>query len=402
MALHGMEYYSACVSEPQSETRRPLVVILPWMWAERSAIAKHVALYHSLGCDVAVFRGWPALAVWIPLLANRNASLLLNALAAHLRDSPRDVLLACYSGAAKGVLCPLLERLTAANTTGAAPPAQAAGSSPPAAPSQPAPHSAATTTLAPPPSSSGTPSSLPAQPHSRAAGEQTPHLPSQPQPQLSSSSASPCPLPREPQARLLRTHLRGIIFDSGPVDFDSAVGVRLFTTASVPWVRHLQAAASTAAAGLLDFCLYERFEAQRQRMWDVLRGGLLALRLPVLFLYSWRGDKLANPQPIHALARALRAATGAAAAAGQGSGQQGGGCSSDSVACSSSDSDDNCSGSAGGAAQVQAPSPVLVQEQAWDVSGHVAHLRLHPGDYRAAAGAFLGRCGGVGGGSGGP
>ncbi|GIL69702.1 hypothetical protein Vretimale_10195 [Volvox reticuliferus] len=306
---------------------RPLLVILPWMWASRAAVARHITLYHRLGCDVAIFYGWPALSVWLPLLAQRNAAKLLTALAAHLRDQPRDIVLTCFSGAAKGILCPLMERLV----PGAAAVAAAAAA---AAALQPGPAGALGGTVQPAKSNSAVApvaatrtAGVPVASHTRyvlsllsnmfaAALHRFGMISPQQTTQQQEQQRSPPP-PLDPSAALLLRHLRGVIFDSGPVDFDSSVGVRLFTTSRHPTVRGLQATAGAAAAGTLDFCLYEVFEAQRRAMWASLRSSLAAAHLPALFLYSWSGDALADPQPIHALAVALRsgATTEAAAAA---------------------------------------------------------------------------------------
>ncbi|GLI62579.1 hypothetical protein VaNZ11_005253 [Volvox africanus] len=329
---HGLEWLPASPAAPPLHDRsltstststsahpRPLLVILPWMWASRAALARHITLYHSLGCDVAVFYGWPALSVWVPLLAQRNAAKLLAALAAHLRDQPRDIVLACYSGAAKGVLCPLMERMA----PGAAVVAAAAAA---ATAVQPGPVGAALGELVRPVKShsaaesvtSASTAGVPAVSHARFVLSFLPNMiaaglrrvgatsPQEATQQQEQQRSPPQPPPLDPSAALLLRHLRSIIFESGPVDFDSSVGVRLFATSRHPTLRSLQATAGAAAAGTLDFCLYEMFEGQRRAMWASLRSSLVAAHLPVLFLYSWSGDVLADPQPIHALAVALR------------------------------------------------------------------------------------------------
>ncbi len=226
---------------------RALVVLLTWMWAAPQAVAKastscarqsspctfaklppaqpgpslpprsqHTAIYHALGCDVAVFT-WPALSVWLPQLAKANAAALLRQLAAHLRSPPRQshgepsqpaqpaLLLVSFSGAAKGVLQPLLESLT-----------------------EPRPVEPSHTTTRP-----------------LAAAASEPYV------------GAPDTANTDTDADLVRRALRGVAFDSGPVDFDSSVGVRLLANSSLPVVRAAQAAAAGAAAGVLDFALFE-------------------------------------------------------------------------------------------------------------------------------------------------
>lgn len=232
-------------------------------------------------------------------------------------------------------------------------------------------------------------------------------------------------------------------------------------------------------------------------MWRSLRSGLALLGRPTAFLFSWAGDGLANPQPIHALATALRSpavappppsqqqqavdgeggggAEGGAGGVGPqkrswgrwawdmawaamlpvspfahapsagpgmmaaGGGAAGGGGSDGATADAGWGSGAlptpsplaglDFSGGAGVAGQAwegqpqpqpaaaeaaaaaagAAPAvsavaqagrggalllPALewVQEQAWGASEHVAHLRRHPEEYRAAVAAFLQRC----------
>ncbi|KAG2454400.1 hypothetical protein HYH02_001423 [Chlamydomonas schloesseri] len=386
---------SSAASSPSSS--RTLVVLLPWMWAASTSVDKHVELYHSLGCDVALYR-WPALAVWLPPLAARNAVGLLRGLAAHLQTlapgaeteteteaeaeaeagqeqeqaeasageeagsgqawrssnvwreaagwrgvgaascgpgapscsgadsqsrvgggtgggggggggggTPRPthhrrvrrphVVLVSYSGAAKGVLAPALERLVAAaesalrteEATAAAAEAAVAGAA--------GGTSGAASSGGPSGGGGSCSSNRGAADAGPSQSERQPRPPSRPQPPGGPVGAA---------ERAVLAHLAGVVFDSGPVDFDSSVGVTLFANSKVAAVRELQRAAGGAAAGAMDFFLYEAFEAQRRHMWRSLRTSLALLNAPTAFLFSWAGDGLADPQPIHALVTALR------------------------------------------------------------------------------------------------
>ncbi len=242
------------------------------------------------------------------------------------------------------------------------------------------------------------------------------------------------------------------------------------TSSDNPWLRSFQRVALDTAAASLNFLLYEFFERERRAMWATLRAACALLHVPVLFLYSWAGDSLANPLPIHQLASRLRAdgsgcccagsgeqqqqfpccgeasgpdvaegsgaGVGAAAAwgsaggrwegragsggrqgaaglvGGGGDGQAGEGGAAEgsellaaaAVAATApaalwpalgatgpgagAGGSSGCGGGVGGGVE---PGPLVV-EQTWASSPHVGHLRCHGEDYRAAVGAFLGRC----------
>lgn len=425
------------VKAPSSHDDRPLVLLLPWMWASRKALDKHVALYAALGCDVAIFR-WSPLSVWLPWMSSRNGAVLFQELS---KLPPRPIVLASYSGAAKGVLSALMTHIVPESSR------------------------AAKLATQPPPS---TPAQAPAAPSSWWGlwrPSKAPPSPATPPP--------PPPAPPPPPPNPVRPNIAGLIFDSGPVDFESSVGVRLLTSSGNPWLRSFQRLALDTAAASLNFLLYEFFERERRAMWATLRGACALLHVPTLFLYSWAGDSLANPLPIHQLASQLRvdgsnccctgsnqqrphccgeapgtgvdvgtgvgSAAGAAAAAwggaggrwegrragpgdrqcapgfagmgigagdGAGKAREGGaGEGSELLAAAavaatapaslwpalgaSTGSSRGCGGAGvGGGGE---PGPLVV-EQAWANSPHVGHLRCHGEDYRASVGAFLGRC----------
>lgn len=129
----------------------------------------------------------------------------------------------------------------------------------------------------------------------------------------------------------------GSMYDS-LVDFTSSAGVELVATALPPGglLRAAGHAAANFTAGTLYFALYERFEADRARMWAALRNSSSTFRGATLFLYSL-DDPIADCRLIRDLAAALRHSS---------------------------------------------RRPVI--EQVWVHSDHVAHLRAHPVAYHDA------------------
>lgn len=98
----------------------PLALLLTWMSAAPRTVAQHAQLYRRLGFGVATKELAPA-AVWVGPLAERNARVLLRELAAHLRVTPRPLVVVCFCGAAKGCYAPLLRLMaTPGDADGAA------------------------------------------------------------------------------------------------------------------------------------------------------------------------------------------------------------------------------------------------------------------------------------------
>lgn len=318
-----------------------------------------MALYHGLGCDVALFH-WPPLAVWLPLLATRNAMALLQGLAAHLAEQEQQqlegnspmkqhqrrqhqqeqerppsgawheaagqhgagqqparvvagagageaaastgagasssgggggcpgtesglldlkrgaaggagstaggsaahggcspgampphpcptqirirrphVVLVSYSGAAKGLLAPALERLVAAAAVADGTRGGGAVSVGMEWPGAGVIGSSGDTGCIGGSSTGGSGSG------SAESAKRRRQLPPPPGGPVGDAE------------RVVLRHLAGVVFDSGPVDFDSSVGVTLFANSKVPAVRQLQRAAGGAAAGAMDFFMYE-------------------------------------------------------------------------------------------------------------------------------------------------
>ncbi|KAI8464419.1 MAG: hypothetical protein J3K34DRAFT_461927 [Monoraphidium minutum] len=87
---------------------RPLVVLLTWVGAQERHIATYVSLLHSCGWDALVAPP-PALAIWTPAWAARNARAVLAALDDELRAAgERPVVFFSFSGAIKSVYYRLL------------------------------------------------------------------------------------------------------------------------------------------------------------------------------------------------------------------------------------------------------------------------------------------------------
>ena len=108
----ALVWYTARTSRLGNRSRRPLVCVMPWMWAQPVHVKKYVQFYLGLGCDVAVSYLPSTLAVWLPWLAKFHARRLLAALASELTVSgPRPLVFAVFSGASKAVYCPLLQLL---------------------------------------------------------------------------------------------------------------------------------------------------------------------------------------------------------------------------------------------------------------------------------------------------
>lgn len=79
----------------------PLVVLLPWVWAESKYTAKYAELAARNGWDVLTAR-WPMQAMWFPLWAHRLAMSLVEAIGSSLlSQGERPVVFWAFSGSAK-------------------------------------------------------------------------------------------------------------------------------------------------------------------------------------------------------------------------------------------------------------------------------------------------------------
>ncbi len=96
-----LEWRRAAGCPEDGANLRPLLVLLPWLWAGPGVLDKYITLAHRQGCDVVVAR-WPWLAQWIGAWCDALAAELAAALVAELHSGgERPLIFWCFSGSAK-------------------------------------------------------------------------------------------------------------------------------------------------------------------------------------------------------------------------------------------------------------------------------------------------------------